>query len=731
MKRTGKIILFNMLIVIIVIFLPMSVRAENTYTEGNYTYRLVEEGAVITKYNGTETDITVPATIGGYPVIGLGQGTFRYNTSVKTITLSEGIKYLSPEMISDCSVESIHLPTTMGQNVGGSFRGIGGTIYGNKNLREITVAEGNEFLTVYEGVLYSKDMRILFCCPPANPIETLVIPDGVETIADDSCRDNKNVKEIIMPDTVTYIGYWAFIHDSSLEKLNISQNCKTIGQFAIENTAITTLHIPASVTMIASSAINNNRNLKTITVDENNQVYHSSGGALCTETSVVAYPIGNDVEAYVIEDGISSIMMSAFHGASNLKYVTLPATMESIDYYAFFNCVNLEKINLPNGITKIGSHVFANDNKLTHIVLPESLEEVPEGILCNAQCVTIQANVKSINEQSYFNHLQQIYFSGDAPQDLENIVLIGTERAFTIYYPEGNETWAEPVSQYSGGNITWKSHTHSIGSEWITDWPATNERAGRESQQCTVCGAVCNTREIDALKDDDTDNVVNGLVQAEDGGWYYCVNGAVNAEYTGLVYDENVGWWYVENGKINFAYNGLIFYNDAWWCVAGGQVRFDYAGLWCDPYVGWWYVENGAVNFGYNGLIYYNDAWWCVAGGQVCFDYTGLWYDPYVGWWYVENGVVNFGYNGLIYYNGAWWCVAGGQVCFDYTGLWYDVNVGWWYVNGGTIDFGYTGLVYDANVGWWYVENGAINFDYTGLCTYNGATYQVVNGAML
>jgi len=246
----------------------------------------------------------------------------------------------------------------------------------------------------------------------------------------------------------------------------------------------------------------------------------------------------------------------------------------------------------------------------------------------------------------------------------------------------------------------------------------------------------------------------NGLLQAEDGNWYYYVDDQVKTDYTGLVYDGNADWWYVENGAINFNYYGLKEYGGTWWCVAGGKVNFGYTGLWGDPDLGWWYVENGAVHFGYNGLKEYGGAWWCVTGGRVDFGYTGLWEDPDLGWWYVENGSVRFGYNGLKEYGGAWWCVAESKVDFGYTGLWGDPDLGWWYVEDGTVNFGYsglkeyngawwcvsggrvdfdhTGLCCDDDGNWWYVGNGCVDFGFTGTATGpDGMEYQVVNGAVV
>ena len=257
---------------------------------------------------------------------------------------------------------------------------------------------------------------------------------------------------------------------------------------------------------------------------------------------------------------------------------------------------------------------------------------------------------------------------------------------------------------------------------------------------------------FDKDEDNDTDTKLSGIVLAEDGNYYYYVDGAVATSFTGLAAND-MGTFYFVNGKLDFSFNGFVYQNDTWWCVAGGRVCPDYTGLWSDATVGWWYVKDGKIDFSFNGFVPFGDAWWCVAGGRVCFDYTGLWSDANVGWWYVENGAINFGFNGYVPFADAWWCVAGGRVCFDYTGLWSDANVGWWYTENGAINFGfnglvpfgdawwcvaggrvafeYTGLWYDANVGWWYVENGVINFGFSGAVDYNGGTYNVVGGMVV
>ena len=46
--------------------------AEEIITSGDWTYRAYGEEAVLCSYNGTATEITVPATIDGLPVTELG-----------------------------------------------------------------------------------------------------------------------------------------------------------------------------------------------------------------------------------------------------------------------------------------------------------------------------------------------------------------------------------------------------------------------------------------------------------------------------------------------------------------------------------------------------------------------------------------------------------------------------------------------------------------------------------
>ena len=81
----------------------------------------------------------------------------------------------------------------------------------------------------------------------------------------------QNIKRIIIGDSVTTIGGWAFSSCSSLTSVNIPNSVTTIGRYAFYNckslTSVTSVTIPNSVTTIGYSAfggcIYNHRTTKT------------------------------------------------------------------------------------------------------------------------------------------------------------------------------------------------------------------------------------------------------------------------------------------------------------------------------------------------------------------------------------------------------------------------------------------------------------------------------------
>ena len=62
------------------------------YTSGNYEYILLEDGtAEITRYNGRDKKLTVPAELDGHQVSAIGDYAFSACTSLSSITLPDNL----------------------------------------------------------------------------------------------------------------------------------------------------------------------------------------------------------------------------------------------------------------------------------------------------------------------------------------------------------------------------------------------------------------------------------------------------------------------------------------------------------------------------------------------------------------------------------------------------------------------------------------------------------------
>lgn len=203
---------------------------------------------------------------------------------------------------------------------------------------------------------------------------------------------------------------------------------------------------------------------------------------------------------------------------------------------------------------------------------------------------------------------------------------------------------------------------------------------------------------------------LDGLVQLNDGNWYYMEDGRLSSNASKTVKPACGSWWYVSGWKIDFSFTGFGKNGDDLWYVKDGQVQFGYTG-----------VATGSNQYG-NTSTYY------VTNGRVDKSFCGLAYGIYngeEGWINFCDGKPKYSSESLMEYNGAWWKMSGYMIDFDYTGAASNES-GTWYVRNGQVDFGYTGVI-EGKKGsrsyQYYFINGKANENLTGVF------YTKVNGA--
>ena len=165
--------------------------AENgTQEQHDWEGKLYSDGtAEITKYTGSDKDVVIPSTIEGHTVTSLEQDVFYNNTTVETI----------------------HIPATV-IHMGHPGDVFINTFDGTTSLRSITVEEGNPVYFSRDGVLfrYAADngKPMIERYPENKPGETYIIPRDIDAVGDFFYP--KNLRKIVIPDTVSFIGISAF-----------------------------------------------------------------------------------------------------------------------------------------------------------------------------------------------------------------------------------------------------------------------------------------------------------------------------------------------------------------------------------------------------------------------------------------------------------------------------------------------------------------------------------------
>ena len=223
----------------------------------------------------------------------------------------------------------------------------------------------------------------------------VVIPETYEgkpikEIADGAFRAKKDLKSIIIPNSVISIGERVFQDCSSLENITI----------------------PASVKSLGNAVFYACNGLMTVTFAENSQ--------LTSLGEAVFYDCIN-LKSIVIPNGVTCIDIYAFRGCIGLESVTIPNSVTSIGKYAFYNCSELESITIPSSVKSLGTAVFRECGGLMTVTFAENSQLTSIGEYAFYNCaklreITIPKGVTSIGDHAFrcCNNLAKITFAEDS-----------------------------------------------------------------------------------------------------------------------------------------------------------------------------------------------------------------------------------------------------------------------------------------------------------------------------
>lgn len=280
----------------------------------------------------------------------------------------------------------------------------------------------------------------------------VTIPSKIDgyTVTGVEYMDTSNVRKIVMPDTVTYIGGEAFgDYDSGvpLEEIVLSKNLKSIGPSAfIRCYDLKSIDIPESVTEIGSGAFTGCYSLKNFNVSKNTDFgenvfgenFWSSMNALSDDYNTWLYddnasdffvwngclfayrgssktpiiPSGvcgigdkvfenSDITGVTIPEGVRYINNGAFKECTSLKSVKFPNSLKRIGSVAFSGCTSLSSVTFGSGLKSIEYYGFSDCESLKKVVLPEGLEKLDGAFYeCyNLENITFPSSLSEIDPE--------------------------------------------------------------------------------------------------------------------------------------------------------------------------------------------------------------------------------------------------------------------------------------------------------------------------------------------
>lgn len=337
---------------------------------------VLNDQGIVTTYNGDGGVVVIPESIGGKPVLGLGNSLFYSNDKLTHLKLPEGLKLVGESAVYMC-----------------------------QNLEAISLPESLEAIDAYAFMGSEK-------------VSSLVIPANVALIGREGFGSFIGLKEITFLGEAPYIDELAFsrINDYAA-KVRVGEEAKAAIDDALGISAEADGRVNPATRETASDDF----------VSQGNVLSEYTGSGVFVEvpdgtTEIADKAFSNLPLLRVVKlpDSVEKIGSEVFF-ASQPDIVHFGSGLKTIADKAFFG-VGLLDLQLPDGVTSLGEEAFFGHNvKVLH--LPTGLTEIPRRAFAQGSLseVYFPKELKKIGEEAFADNgnLNYLVFATDQMPEID------------------------------------------------------------------------------------------------------------------------------------------------------------------------------------------------------------------------------------------------------------------------------------------------------------------------
>ncbi|MBR5515911.1 MAG: leucine-rich repeat domain-containing protein [Clostridia bacterium] len=350
----------------------------------------------------------------------------------------------------------------------------------------------------------------------ASKIKSVRFEGDITSVCAYAFAECNNLKSIVIPDSVTSLGYGVFSW-SGFTEVTIGDGVSIIPTESFDDCSyLVTLNLGAKVSTFEEDWIYSS-NLTTVNVDEANQSLSSYNNVIYnkTKTKIVYCPSAYSCDEFEFLPTVTSIAEYAFKYNRTIKKLEIPGTVKSIGTKAFSSCSALESVIIPNSITYLVENMFSGCRNLKDITLPEGFETLRAyslSGLTSLETLTLPSTFKNINGYAFVNcsNLKELKLPYGT-RFIGQYAFYGCNKLTELFVPASIETMhAYAFSKCDNltvicmeGTFThnfvvnnnYRYKLHSCDGEWIiTEYP-TPASVGKKHFICDLCYKV-NTADI-------------------------------------------------------------------------------------------------------------------------------------------------------------------------------------------------------------------------------------------